>query len=626
MGHRRGSGGASRGICAAVAVALGLAIAPGASAQGTSPRLYPGSLMLGEGWGCVSVQAPDASWTWQCWKAPTPQARNRRAPVPAWHVPWLDPLEPEAGPDRICAVVEPDLRCWYPPSAGETEPRDWPAGAARTSESAQAPEPPPATGPRSLRNPLVATIGGTFECNGRRIDDLACTGDDRFGQLGRDDDPSPYWPEITNIALGYWHGCLTREDAKLHQSLHCWGRGDVGQLGFEPPDTCRTDDRDVACARKPGHAEFPVEPPWPPPMPGWNRGDLSVGDLFTCLHESTGLRCWGASRDGFFGSAKACPPGLAQAWPTLTGTVRAPRAACAKQPTSVPGSDRFREVRGPNVSGLAGSSPEATTNYDVGPRGVCMVSHEGEIWCRGGVAAPRKLRARRVVVSRGDDASACAFTRDDRLVCWGDSYSPPGAPREPVSIAFQALPVAAANPNFVSIDASRHVDPPWGKTCMLGRGCPAPTRAIPACPSNVSAPPLSALIAADPKPIGQLVTITGPLNLGATSLRKPSCREVDLKTGEELDVRSCCANSNFTPVIVGEPGSELGASVVLEGLACDGDESRACCNVAARGQTVVATGVLAAQESLVSPWKLTNAQVCEPGAAEPQPVTEESRR
>jgi hypothetical protein len=50
VGHRR----ASRGISAGFALALCLGLARGASAAGGLP-LYPGSLMLGEGWGCVSV-------------------------------------------------------------------------------------------------------------------------------------------------------------------------------------------------------------------------------------------------------------------------------------------------------------------------------------------------------------------------------------------------------------------------------------------------------------------------------------------------------------------------------------------------------------------------------------------
>ena len=41
------------------------------------------------------------------------------------------------------------------------------------------------------------------------------------------------------------------------------------------------------------------------------------------------------------------------------------------------------------------SPPEVTDNFDVGPRGLCMVSDKGEIWCAGASRARGASWARR---------------------------------------------------------------------------------------------------------------------------------------------------------------------------------------------------------------------------------------
>src|SRR6185295_8018623 len=121
-------------------------------------------------------------------------------------------------------------------------------------------------------------------------------------------------------------------------------RGDAGQLGLAPPDSCRTAREAFPCSRTPKRVPL-----------GRPQSLVVAGDLFTCAMAApaaratpaasgavatgdvTALSCWGASRDGFFGAAADCPGRLRDAWPTRAGPVVAPRAACASAPIAVAG-------------------------------------------------------------------------------------------------------------------------------------------------------------------------------------------------------------------------------------------------------------------------------------------------
>src|SRR4029453_18233357 len=100
---------------------------------------------------------------------------------------------------------------------------------------------------------------------------------------------------------------------------------------------------------------------------------IVAGDLFTCITDHGAVRCWGASRDGFFGTPGSCPEPLRTAWPPPVGPVAGPRASCPAQPVLVPaGVDEFQ------------------FRFSGGPRGLCFPREIHGPWrCVGGVPSPR---------------------------------------------------------------------------------------------------------------------------------------------------------------------------------------------------------------------------------------------
>lgn len=71
------------------------------------------------------------------------------------------------------------------------------------------------------------------------------------------------------------------------------------------------------------------------------------------------------------------------------------------------------------------------------------------------------------------------------------------------------------------------------------------------------------------------------------------------------DLPICC-NSSYYPLVLisGE------RALRLDGLDCHGDESRACCNLAANGERVIATGALEHEERGPEGWVLRGPELC----------------
>ncbi len=586
---------------------------PAPSPTRASPRY-----MVGEGWGCVAVVA-DRQTGWECWQTP---AIGTGAPITAARVPWPSGSA-EAGPDRICTTTEQDeVRCFEPPRPGDKAPK--PRGATPGVRAAGA----PATGERSYLDKSAlypGLVGGTFACPSR-ANDIWCAGDNSFGQLGTPGTPPTKPPLLKlwitqNVGLGTWHACAWRGGGPpAHEGLFCWGRGDAGQLGIRAPDICNVGGKDVACARAPTRVPTDFRLGGLGYAPNRGKGDLRGGDRFTCARRksgpSAGIACWGASRDGLFGSAALCPPGFAKAWPTRRGaTIAAPRATCSPTPVTIPGSDRFKVFRGPTLGGSHTGAPEVTDNFDVGPRGLCMVSDNGDVWCTGALASPRGVVAGSVIVSPGDNASACADTKDGLLFCWGEGYSPPNAPDRAVAIELEPLPPPPVNPNPGPVDTpvGSH---PWGKSCSVHRACEKVARTIEPCAAGRKGLTVDAAAALPAD--GRVVSIEGPLGLGYGSTTLAACSERDPLTDKPLPVTECC-NHVRRRIVVGE---DKGKRIALEKLGCSGDESRVCCDLVVRGQTVVVTGKLVPDEDAFPQQSRSmlagDVKLCAP-ASPPQP-------
>ena len=548
--------------------------------------------MVGEGWGCVLVTS-DRKSAWECWEAP---ADGTGASLSAWRVPWLDGRSMVGGAERLCTVESEEVRCFHPPRRGETAPL--PSGVV-----VPAPDAGTTTAPTHSYLDTSALfeglVGGTFACPSNK-NDLWCAGDNSFGQLGSPSASGRRPPLLRlwiteNVGLGQWHGCAYKGGGRpADEGLYCWGRNDAGQLGFAGPDSCRVEGRDVACARKPTRVPFDLRVRGLGYAPNRGKGDLRGGDLFTCARQPSGIVCWGASRDGLFGSATACPAELRRSWPTRRqGPIAAPSATCSPTPAVIAGSDRFKRLLGPTLGGNPTRPPEVTDNFDIGPRGICMVSEAGEVWCKGAIKTPRKVTATSVVVSPGENASACALTKDQQLVCWGDGYSAPKTPTRPVAITLEPLPPQPPNPNPAPVDSPGY-GKPWGTTCLVRRSCERVARSIPACPAGTKG--LSVEAATSLTADGRSVSVQGPLRLGGGRTTLVGCSEQDPVTGKPRDVAACC-NTVTRTIIVGE-GSEKG--IGLDRVGCVGDESRVCCDLVVNGQLVVATGKLLPDDRTIS--------------------------
>jgi hypothetical protein len=464
-------------------------------------------------------------------------------------------------------------RCWQRPTRGSTAGQELPASWQWLNPNHAGWEEA-----YSRADRLEGVVqGGTFACLESTVDSgVWCLGDDRFGQLGgsqpvpppqaRSEDPAfvqGVWPAL-HLAAGTWHACaLAAGDFAGSGHIACWGRGDHGQLGAPAPDLCNVDGANVACAKTPVKGiDFPDD-----------VLVLRAGDLFTCLSDLEGIACWGASRDGFFGSASACPSALRRAWPTLHGPVAAPRAACSAKPARI------------------GKITDFHQDFVVGPRGLC-VPQGNSVVCFGGVRTP-KGNIFDVNLSPGADANACGL-RDGGVSCWGESYSPRSAPHQPVPIAFESIAPVPETAVIGAVNPSQ-----YSAGCLIRTGCnfgPPPT---PRCDPGLRASSWSELARSASASVGTTVTVRGAIGVGMMHKTMVACTA--------SDGIACCNRLGGSIVLGGNP------PLRLDGLYCSGDDSQACCNAPAYGQTVVAIGKLEPADDPrgEKAWKLVAPTLCE---------------
>lgn len=500
-------------------------------------------LLVGTGWGCARRGRRGARQV-QCWQVPA--VAGAAAPViRARPVPWLAADHYAATAERLCALTDNGPRCWRPAELFGPAP----TGVSFAPMS-----------PRTIYDAELAA-GGDVTCT-EKDNVWSCSGDDSFGQLGNG---AP--GEVHNrlfgghIALSAFHGCVSGE------SVLCWGRNDTLQLGFASTESCQVGGRDIPCSRAAK----------PPSYPLANAPAVYAGDTFTCVRRGD-VHCWGASRDGLFGTAEACPSGLQTAFPTRSGPVAAPNATCSAAPAVLPAFPAGKE--------------QPVYSFAVGSRGACAVVGR-YIKCAGAIPTPPQLVGEQfgvgasgsLVVSRGDDPSACALTGGD-VTCWGAGYSPRSTPERPLQITFANLAVDGPAVDSAVPDGAR-----WPSGCAINDGCP-PQAALPGCPAGLAtgAVAWSALARNAAESSGRQVIVRGPLLVQAS---------VDVADPP----RQSCSPADPLPIVIGKDANPL----LVDGLACNGDESRRCCTAPAFGQDVIARGQLAPSGSR---WILRNPQLC----------------
>jgi hypothetical protein len=239
------------------------------------------SVAVGDGWGCARVFGWEQPH-WQCWKAAS--SRVGAPQIRAQGVPWLSAEEFATGPESLCSLSKTADACWRWPDFIKRRPQNSPEEQVLVGKD----------GSQLL-------VGGTFACTIQYVGSermLNCSGDNSFGQ--RAEAEQPVMLEPWQGTTGTWHGCVV---PKGRADTYCWGRGDGGQLGREPEQTCAVAGRDVPCSRDMHKVAIPLG----------SVEKLLAGDMFTCAitHSPRQFVCWGASRDGWFGD-RACPVSLQQ--------------------------------------------------------------------------------------------------------------------------------------------------------------------------------------------------------------------------------------------------------------------------------------------------------------------------
>jgi hypothetical protein len=517
-----------------------------ATARAQSTRaLRPEAIAIGSGWGCARVSVRDGTDPiWHCWQA-------ARGSITARKIPWLTGNALQTGPDRVCAVAGTETHCW---SRQEL---------TRGGRPAEVPTRPLVGSPNAAASDTITCT--SVPKGGDASHGWRCAGDGRTGPKAVDSTAVTDASGV-QIALGRWHGCVFTRGGEAF----CWGRGDAGQLGFPASDRCGPAGAEIACATEPR------------PLPLKSPGTLIAGDMYTCAMYQGPLQCWGASRDGLFGTAEACPPELRKAWPTGSGTVAAPAATCSDAPVNVPG---FKH---------------AAYGVSAGPRGICAVV-QGHVRCAGAIPTPA-IDVTMARVSPGDDASACGLS-GDTVVCWGERYSPPDDPSKPIEIALDT----SAPAGLPVVDFAASGQAAWDGTCNIHFGCERDAPALPACAAHKTGRPWSELLADAKKLQGTTVEVSGRLYVGRAQRGITVTSAGPVQSAPGTCGPGQCCNRESRPIVIAGGADGANEGVQAGDLNCRGDDSRLCCNGPAYGQPVIATGTLTWTYGL---WRISPAELC----------------
>jgi hypothetical protein len=121
------------------------------------------------------------------------------------------------------------------------------------------------------------------------------------------------------------------------------------------------------------------------------------------------------------------------------------------------------------------------------------------------------------------------------------------------------------------------------------------------CAPGPPAPPWAEVQAKADALIGKPIRVRGPLGIG---LLEPN----DGWSRKRCSENECC-QTHTLPLVIAGTFHDL--ALDTRSFHCSGDESRRCCNAAARGQTVIAEGVL---QGFSNNWELRQATLCVPAS------------
>lgn len=224
---------------------------------------------------------------------------------------------------------------------------------------------------------VLTSAGGVLTCVMRVLGEIDCAGSDAMGALGdgetiEEGGLRPLLGEVVlpddalAVAAGGEHACALLVDG----SVHCWGRGDTGQIGA----STGTDLPQVAIEA--GTDETLV------------IQDLSAGARHTCVRRASGaVECFGADDLGQLGDAAthpACESG----------------APCSRTPVAVDGLTDAMLI-------------------DSGAGGTCALRDGGAVTCWGALASITGLPSATVLAVGG--GHACVLDAEGQVVCAGEN-------------------------------------------------------------------------------------------------------------------------------------------------------------------------------------------------------------
>jgi len=351
-------------------------------------------------------------------------------------------MEVSVGGSHVCALLDDDhIACWGRNDEGQI------GDGSTDGEDVTSPV-RVSTGVID-KNVTAVFSGASHSCAILDGGQVACWGDDTYGQVGNGDDGQdavyepvllsgfPDGTEIVSLALGNWHSCAL----SVTGQVYCWGNdGHYGQVGNGVVETSNI-----------------LEPQLIEPA-AFDGGvtALSAGNYATCAVLADGqVACWGGNEKGEIGTGQV---GGFEATPTLVASIlHNPVSISADNYHACVLSDDGRascwgsDSNGQIGDGDTGASkayspspvdtsslPAPMLEISTGYRHTCALLSNGQVACWGsdndgqlgdGVDSDEietspvlvddtLIDGRAVGISLGMDHS-CALLNDGSITCWG---------------------------------------------------------------------------------------------------------------------------------------------------------------------------------------------------------------